>query len=65
MEDRICPACGAKHALAQEHYPMRDRDSLKCPCGETLESWNGSTGWKFWSPIPYGVKIPPQKKPRT
>ena len=37
-----CPVCGAKYKLIKQHYPMRDKDKIRCKyCGREIISWNG------------------------
>jgi hypothetical protein len=33
--------CGRVWEITMRKIPQRDSDSIKCRCGETLESWNG------------------------
>lgn len=39
--EKICEKCGAKYRITEHHYPMRDKDSIKCKyCDTELLSWN-------------------------
>lgn len=37
-----CPKCGRTYNRTVTRFPMRDKDSFECACGETLESWNST-----------------------
>lgn len=36
-----CSNCGKKWDVFKVSVAMRDKDSIECDCGDTLQSWNG------------------------
>jgi hypothetical protein len=57
---KICKKCGRVWELKSEKLPFRDKDSIKCTCGEELLSWNG--GICYQSRL---VQDTPQKKRKS
>lgn len=37
-----CGECGRTYNRTVTRFPMRDKDSFECACGNTLERWNGT-----------------------
>lgn len=38
--ETTCEKCGRVYEVKVTRFPMRDKDSFECACGNQIDSWN-------------------------